>query len=182
MTIYFVRHGETPWNAEGKLQGSADVPLNETGLSQARILSEKLKDTPLDLALCSPLTRARQTAEVICSPRFLPLLEEEALKERNFGVLEGSAYTDFDKCWDIAANWDMETGEPWSVFYRRVSAFLDSLPQRFPPQVNNILLVSHGGVSIAVQYYFHKIPPDAPLSHCFLKNCQVARFDLPARP
>ena len=61
MKLYIIRHGETPWNAEGRLQGQTDIPLNENGIRLAKITGEALKDVPFDFAISSPLKRARQT-------------------------------------------------------------------------------------------------------------------------
>ena len=63
--IYVVRHGETEWNAIDKVLGRTDIPLNAKGIEQARKLADSLKDLKIDVFLCSPLTRARQTADAI---------------------------------------------------------------------------------------------------------------------
>ena len=59
MVLYFIRHGETSWNVEGKMQGQTDIPLNENGIRLAKITGEALKDVPFDFAISSPLKRAR---------------------------------------------------------------------------------------------------------------------------
>ncbi|HTL13495.1 MAG TPA: histidine phosphatase family protein [Thermomonas sp.] len=64
MRILLARHGETPWNAEGRYQGKEDIPLSEVGLAQARALGERLRDVRIDRAVASPLARARRTAEL----------------------------------------------------------------------------------------------------------------------
>ena len=65
MKIYFVRHGETDWNKERKIQGQVDIPLNEFGRHLARETAKGLRDVPFDVCFTSPLGRARETAEII---------------------------------------------------------------------------------------------------------------------
>lgn len=67
--VVLIRHGETKWNREGIFRGHSDVPLNENGLIQAKATADYLKELKLDELHCSPLSRARQTAEAICRNR-----------------------------------------------------------------------------------------------------------------
>ena len=69
MKFYVTRHGQTPWNRENKVCGTTDIGLDEIGMEQARETARKLKDVPLDRVICSPLLRARQTAQLICQGR-----------------------------------------------------------------------------------------------------------------
>lgn len=89
MKIYIIRHGETVWNTEGRLQGKADIELNENGIRLARITGEGMKEIPFDLAITSPLKRARQTAELILGNRDVPILEDSRIEEITFGEWEG---------------------------------------------------------------------------------------------
>ena len=88
-TFYLVRHGQTDWNKEKKLQGHTDVPLNTVGEEQARELAEVLKDVQFDLAFSSDLLRTKRTAELITREKKLHIQSTEALRERMFGTLEG---------------------------------------------------------------------------------------------
>ena len=69
MKLYVTRHGETAWNRENIVCGVTDIPLNETGMEQAKATAQKLRDTPLDRVIVSPLLRARQTAALISQGR-----------------------------------------------------------------------------------------------------------------
>ena len=73
MRFYVTRHGQTAWNRENIVCGITDLPLDETGVEQARQTAQRLKDTPIDRVIVSPLLRARQTAELICQGRNLPV-------------------------------------------------------------------------------------------------------------
>ena len=85
MKIYLVRHGETDWNQAGRLQGQTDIDLDAQGFAQAAEAAERLKEVPFEIAFCSPLIRARHTAETIVGERKITLTTDERLRELNFG-------------------------------------------------------------------------------------------------
>ena len=89
MKFYVVRHGQTDWNAKGRIQGKTDIELNEIGIEQANKLKELIKDYNIDLIISSPLKRARKTAEVINEAVKCNIIFEESLKERGYGIFEG---------------------------------------------------------------------------------------------
>lgn len=96
MEILLVRHGQTEWNLLKKVQGKADVELNEQGIKQAEETRNSLKNEKIDLILCSPLKRAMQTAEIIKQGRNIKMIIDERISERDFGEFEGMPNTDFD--------------------------------------------------------------------------------------
>lgn len=90
MKILLARHGETPWNAEGRYQGQIDIPLSENGIRQAKLLGERLNDVVITRAVASPLSRARVTAEYALGERRAKMLQlDEGLKEIGHGEWEG---------------------------------------------------------------------------------------------
>ena len=89
MKIYVTRHGQTDWNVQGKTQGRADIELNEVGIKQAKQTKEELKNIDIDLIICSPLKRAKKTAEIINEGRNIPIIFDDQIIERNFGEFEG---------------------------------------------------------------------------------------------
>lgn len=89
MKLYILRHGETVWNTEGRLQGMADIELNENGIRLAQITGEKLKDVAFDLAISSPLKRAVQTARLVLAGREIPVQTDARIEEITFGEWEG---------------------------------------------------------------------------------------------
>ncbi len=89
MRILLCRHGETPWNAEGRYQGQIDIPLSEVGEAQAQALAVRLKDLTIHRAVASPLSRARRTAELALGDRSLALSLDPDLKEIAHGTWEG---------------------------------------------------------------------------------------------
>ena len=88
-TLLLVRHGETDWNAEGRLQGHTDRPLNDYGRTQARRLAEQLHGDGIAAIYASDLVRARETAEILSERLGLPVLLDADLRERNWGSWEG---------------------------------------------------------------------------------------------
>ena len=76
MKIYFVRHGETDWNKDRKIQGQVNIALNEFGRHLARETAKGLKDIPFDVCFTSPLDRAKETAKIILEGREVPIIED----------------------------------------------------------------------------------------------------------
>ena len=89
MKLYIIRHGETAWNVEGRLQGQTDTELNENGVRLAKVTAEGLKNIPFDLGISSPLRRAKHTAELVLAGRNVPLTTDDRLMELSFGSWEG---------------------------------------------------------------------------------------------
>lgn len=89
MKIYFVRHGQTEWNRRKKLQGQADLPLNEQGRADAKRAAGILKEIPFDVIYCSPLIRAVETADIIGSCQAVDVIVHEKLMEIAYGKYEG---------------------------------------------------------------------------------------------
>ena len=87
--LLLVRHGETDWNRDHRVQGQTDTPLNATGLAQAHALASSLSCVPLDAVYSSDLARARMTAETVAEPHGLPVEVEVDLREKDFGTWEG---------------------------------------------------------------------------------------------
>ncbi|KAA9086769.1 histidine phosphatase family protein [Microbacterium radiodurans] len=130
MTILtLVRHGETDWNRERRIQGSTDIPLNETGRDQARAVGAALRAAlPADAALAvasSDLARARETAELIASAlEVRPPRTYAGLRERNYGDAEGVGIEEFHARWGEWAVADVPGAEPWPDVRRRALAAL----------------------------------------------------------
>lgn len=176
MGLYFVRHGQTDWNVEGKLQGRSDIPLNATGRAQAAETREKLKHVHMDAVYCSPLKRAKETAEIINALWGLPIHYDERLMERGFGDMEGAlrASVPFDDLWAISNVSLFAKGEDTASFFERVESFLtDILPYAVEKE---ILVVAHGGVSIPYQRFFEGCRGVDNLTTLIIGNCEVKQY------
>ena len=94
MEIYIVRHGETKWNKEKRLQGSTDILLSEAGRDLAIKTGQALMNTRIDKIYSSPLKRAYETAQLIRNGREIELIKDDRIRELNFGSFEGKSYTE----------------------------------------------------------------------------------------
>jgi probable phosphoglycerate mutase len=154
--ILLIRHGETAWNAEKRLQGHLDVPLNEEGLRQAAALGRALRDESFDLIVSSDLLRARQTAEAIAMQRGMEVRIDAGLRERCYGAFEGMLYADIDgrfpeayaawKARDIDARFPAgeRVAETLREFSQRAVAAIERIAKG--GDYRRIALVAHGGV------------------------------------
>jgi probable phosphoglycerate mutase len=97
MRVYCVRHGESVYNAEGRIQGQADVPLSQLGWRQGEAVAEALRDVPLDAIYSSPLARAKQTAEILAERVSLPICYDDRLKEIHAGIFQHQRRVDLEK-------------------------------------------------------------------------------------
>lgn len=150
--LLLARHGETEWNAIGRLQGHTDIPLNERGKQQARELAMQLRAARADIAtvVTSDLARARETGAIVAAE--LGLAEPRVvceLRERRFGIFEGltreeisGRYPDAWRAWQETQT-PPEGGEPLAVATARVHAALEALVAEGGAPA---LIVSHGGV------------------------------------
>ena len=177
--IYLTRHGQTDWNVLKKVMGRCDEPLNEKGREQANQTKELLSNIDFDLIICSPLLRARETAQIINSDRNIRIDFDDRIIERDFGELEGlqTKDFDFDGFWDYYKNNMYERAENIQDFFNRIYEFLDDICIKYGDK--NILIVAHGGVSIPVNCYFQNNIPKGSLveSGLVLGNCQVASYE-----
>ncbi|AND41458.1 histidine phosphatase family protein [Cytobacillus oceanisediminis] len=148
-TICLIRHGETDWNSLGKLQGSADIPLNNIGLLQAEECREVLKTFRWDIIIASPLKRAKQTATIINSELNVPLIEMKEFTERNYGLAEGM--TEKER---LAAfpNRNYPNQEDRYTLNSRVIDGINKIHQLYSGQ--KVLLVAHGAVINTVLGHF----------------------------
>lgn len=138
--FYFIRHGQTDWNLEDRIQGQTDIPLNEKGRSQAKTLKKKLEGIEFESCFSSDLQRASDTAHIIIKEHPPKIFLDKRLRERNFGDLEGklsSAYIN-------AAPQAFKNIESDDDFSQRIFHFLNEVINASPK--GNILIVTHGGV------------------------------------
>ena len=99
VAFWFLRHGETDWNAQNLSQGAVDIPLNETGLAQARSASLLLRGRGIRSIISSPLSRAKVTAGIASAQLGLPVQIDDGLKEVAFGVMEGKPMSEWFQPW-----------------------------------------------------------------------------------
>lgn len=140
-TLLLVRHGETDWNADGRLQGQTDRPLSDFGRRQARELAESLAGEQLEAIHASDLSRARETAEIVGARLGLVAVLDPDLRERNWGTWEGLTPAERDRV-ELVGESAAEHAERTMRALRRIAA-------RHPE--GRVLVVTHGGSIRRVQ-------------------------------
>ena len=143
MLLYLVRHGETDWNAQRRIQGRTDIPLNDRGREQARRSGELLARRTWDAVVSSPLSRALETATIIADQLGLPAPSTDGrLIERDYGESEGMDIAEVDRRFPKGT--DPEGREtPEEVATRALAALLD-IAEAYPDQA--VVVVAHGGL------------------------------------
>lgn len=150
--IIVVRHGETAWNVDTRIQGQLDIPLNDTGRWQAERLAQALAGEEISAIYSSDLQRAHATALAVARPAGLAVATDQGLRERGFGSFEGRTFAEIEEAWpEQSLLWrkrDPEFapagGESLLVFRARVTRTAHALAARHPGE--QIMLVAHGGV------------------------------------
>ena len=150
--IIAIRHGETAWNVDSRIQGQLDIPLNHTGRWQAGRAAQALAGEPIASLYSSDLQRACETAQAVASMVDLPIRTDVGLRERHFGVFQGHRFADIEvRLPEQALLWRQrdpafapDGGECLNDFRDRVMACVNTLAARHPGGL--IAIVAHGGV------------------------------------
>lgn len=170
MWLYLIRHGETPWNAEGHLQGAADVPLNEKGILLAELTAKSLQHVPFDMVISSPLSRARTTADIILGTKDVPMILDTRIREIDWGEWDGLGA--------LASNFEIPDQE-FHKFYTdpfgfkgapggesivqlcsRTKVFYEELTRHRPYAKKTILISTHGAAIRGILNNLYADPSD----------------------
>lgn len=183
--ILLIRHGETAWNAERRLQGHLDIALNQEGERQAALLAAALGGERIDTIVASDLSRARQTADAVARVHGLPVQVDKSLRERCYGGFEGLLYSEIAQRFPLQfAAWqarDVEAvlppgvnrGETFRQFHQRVTGALQRWASAHPGRT--LALVAHGGVLECAYRSALGLPLESPRDFK-IHNASVNRF------
>lgn len=186
MKIYLVRHGETEWNKEYRLQGQADTRLNDYGRELAQITAEALKDIPFDVIYHSPLNRAEETAVILKQSRTIDIIADERIKEMSFGTAEGCHILSIknnpeDPMYNFLKHpgdyIPPENGERFEDVAARSAEFMKETILPLEGKYQNVLIVAHGAVNRTILNAIAGIPV-SDFWNIRLKNCAVSIIDL----
>lgn len=169
-SLYLVRHGETHWNAQHRIQGATDIPLNDVGREQARTTGQLLASRPWDAIITSPLSRARETARIVAAE--VGLAEPTtvaALVERQYGAAEGMDWEEVEREYPNGA--PVPGRETREEVAARVLPVLTEIAADRPGE--RILVVTHGGV---IRTVLESIDPTT--KHGAITNGSVHSFEL----
>ena len=175
----FVRHGQTYWNKNGVMHGQFDIPLNYTGVEQARKIAEELKNDHFDFCFCSPLSRARSTAlSILKHHKNTQIKYDKRLMELNKGLLEGKHV----KTEQALKREDKKYLKKYAIeskadFFMRVKSFISDLEKNYSDK--KILIVSHSGTIKMLSFALN--PPSCELNRAYyslhIQNCKAYKPD-----
>lgn len=189
MKIYLMRHGETDYNKQGLIQGKLDIPLNENGIRLAELTRDGFRREGLqfDICYCSPLVRARQTADILLESMKTPIIYDTRVCEMNFGEGEGVLLKDIS----VKPEYEnihclfheppkyraTECGESYESLFERVRSFLDE--EIYPKEgiAEQILICCHGGIIRAFFAFLKKLELGQFWNN-HQPNCSVNIFEI----
>lgn len=148
--LILIRHGETQWNRERRMQGHSDSPLSEVGLRQAQLLAQRMKNFEFHALYCSDSGRAHHTARTVAEVTGHKLIVEPRLRERHFGLFEGLTAVEiqerhaeaYEKFKSRDPDYAVPGGESAAAFRERALACLAEIAMRHPSEV--VVIVTHG--------------------------------------
>lgn len=186
-SLVLIRHGETPWNAAGRLQGVIDIELSAHGHWQAQRVATQLKAEPIAAVISSDLARAAQTAAPLAAALGLEVELEPRLRERNYGIFEGKTYAELASThpeeWARhqarEVDWVVPGGESIGAVRDRVLAALAELALRY--EGSSLAVVAHGGVLDVIYRAATGFPWQAQRTHA-LPNAGINRLRLSSAP
>jgi probable phosphoglycerate mutase len=166
--IIAIRHGETAWNVDTRIQGQLDVELNATGLWQAQQVAQALREESIAAIYASDLSRAFQTASAIGTAVGQQPVPTPALRERHFGMFQTRTWAEIEATWPDQAklwrqrvpDWAPEGGESLITVHERISQCVDQLAQNHMGE--QIVLVAHGGIMDVLYRWATGQPIQAP--------------------
>ena len=180
--LYIMRHGKTDWNVIHKLQGRTDIPLNDEGRDMAKAAGKEYQNINFDVCYCSPLIRAKETAEIVLQGRNVPIIYDDRLKEMAFGIYEGieNLYEQPDCPVNVffqnppqyvAA----EGGESFEELFARTGSFLKEVITPALGENKDILIVGHGAMNSSIVCQIRGIPLER-FWEAGIENCKLMKL------
>lgn len=186
MEIYIVRHGETLWNKDKRLQGHTDIVLNDYGRKLARKTGDALMNTKIDVIYSSPLQRAYETAALIRSGRSIEIRTDDRLMELNFGCYEGQNFPELIQNKDLTFQYFFKQpelyvpapdGETLEHLIARAGNFMQEVIEPLAASCERVMIVAHGALNKAIMCYIKKHGTEHFWSGGLQQNCNVIIVD-----
>lgn len=187
MEIYLIRHGETDWNRQKRLQGQSDTELNEYGRELAGVTGIALENTPVDIIYSSPLIRAYETANLIRGHRNIRIIRDDRIKEINFGTYEGKETEQvkndgsgrLEKFFNETENFTPpQGGESIKELRARTQSFLDEVILPCEGKYDHVMIVAHGACNSAIRCNMLRLSDSEFWKGSFQYNCCVSTIEL----
>ncbi len=181
--LYIIRHGLTDWNKEHRLQGRTDIPLNDSGREMAEKAREEYKDINFDICFCSPLIRAKETAEILLRGRDVPIYYDDRLLEMCFGEYEGVKDSfSIPNCPINVIFQDPEEyrrsvggAETFEELFRRTGEFLRERAIPEHEAGKSVLIVGHGAMNSSIVSRIRNYPI-ADFWKAGIENCKLMKL------
>ena len=181
--LYIMRHGRTDWNDQHKLQGQTDIPLNAEGRRMAEKAREEYREIPLDVCYCSPLVRARETAEIFLQGREIPLRTDDRLREMSFGDYEGLANSfsipdcPINVLFQAPELYTRSVGgaETFEELFARTGEFLREVINPLMQQGKKVLIIGHGAMNSSIICQIRHLPVSQFWSEG-IENCKIKKL------
>lgn len=176
MNLYVIRHGETNMG-KNNIIATETEPLNETGIIQAIEIGKEIRKLNINKIYCSPIQRAKDTLKLFKLDKNIPVIIENRIKERNMGIYENVPFEKlkWNEFWNFNSDKLYPELETMKNVYERISDFLNELKSSNID--DNILLVTHGGISRAIYWYFNGIPENGNSTN-INENCKIYSYKL----
>lgn len=183
MELYLIRHGETDWNRQKRMQGQTDIPLNEYGRELARITAAAISDIDFDIVYSSPLIRAKETAQILIGNKKLDIITDERLKEISFGNDEGvpsvKLRADFSSFFFEPEKFiPSEGGESYEDLCSRTKDFLTDRIYPLKNTSKKVLIVAHGALNKSIILNLKNLPIKDIWTGAFCKNLSLYHYEI----
>ena len=179
--ITIIRHGETMWNVQKRIQGQRNSKLSENGITQAELVAKALVKREFDVLVSSDLGRAIETAKIINKQLLLPHEYNANLRERSFGIFEGKNFAEIEEKYpeeflrykERNPEFVVPGGESIEQMYKRITSEIESVARKFKDQ--KVLIVSHGLVLEMMMYRTFNLKLDEPRAFS-INNSSISSF------
>ncbi len=181
--LYIIRHGKTDWNVLHRLQGRTDIPLNDEGRQMAEAARTEYRDVHFDICFCSPLIRAKETAEILLKDRNIPILTDERLVEMGFGSYEGLENSfqipdcPINELFFHPENYTSPPGgaESLDSLFARTGEFLRERVDPLLEEGKDVLIVGHGAMNSSIVCQVRQLPR-AQFWSAGIENCRLMKL------
>lgn len=177
MNLYVIRHGEVEINKKHQINGRNNSTLTEKGIKQAKEASEKIENLNLDLVICSPLKRTKQTCEYL-NIKNTPIIYDELIIERDTGnkMYKGIDILDYLIWYDTTKEIVYENSEGFKSVLSRVEKLINKIKQDYKDK--NILIITHGDICAGIYAYLNNIKEQKKISEYNHNNCEIKMYKI----